>query len=367
MIKATVYRADGTSEEIPIEVPEDFFATNLDAMHLYRSSGWQLADGEHPQGEGHPGYRVAYKALREMPAGDVTLTSPNVRITFAVGKLERGGVLTPDAVPGRRPSEFVVPEWAERAETVDGVAACSMTSNAAIQFAPWMETVNASYVEFLCILPEGIDADPGSLTRAGRSMVVSLKTMLDVRYGPRLLGVPWTEEIGEVFDDWHWNRRLDSPSISNEIQLALREHSPREFFDELKGQMEFNMALPIDERRRYELASRWYWLADAEPDSVNRFIQFWIVIESLLMSDHGNITPVKTRTAALLGFEDGTADFVGRLYDIRNDLVHGNVPGVADESVLKVETLARLILAGRLGDVSERSEITKIKGWIDAG
>lgn len=103
-----------------------------------------------------------------------------------------------------------------------------------------------------------------------------------------------------MFDDWHWNRRLDSPSISNEIQLALREHSPREFFDELKGQMEFNMALPIDERRRYELASRWYWLADAEPDSVNQFIQFWIVIESLLMSDHGNITSVKTRTAALL-------------------------------------------------------------------
>lgn len=64
MIRATVHRADGTSEEVPFEVsegfdPEDLFPNHVDVLHKYRAGGWQLEDEVHQHGNGHPGYRIA--------------------------------------------------------------------------------------------------------------------------------------------------------------------------------------------------------------------------------------------------------------------------------------------------------------------
>lgn len=300
-----------------------------------------------------------------MPAGDVILTLPNLQITYAVGDLERGGVTTPGGVVGRRANEFVVPEFAHRNAVVDGRGSVAVNSYPN-QFESWTDTASIAYVEFLCRLPDDTSSDPDVLLQVGRAFVISLKTMLDVKYGSRLLGLPWLEEIGEVFDDWYWIRRLGSPSLSNEAQLRLIEHSSKEFYSELEKLIKDNVLLPIDQRRRFELASHWYWFADAEMDPVNKFVQLWIVIEGLLMLNHSDTRPVKRKLAELLGSDEGTSTFVGRLYRVRGALVHGNVPSDFRENLEKVEALARLLLAEKVGDVSARPEIGQIREWVSS-
>jgi hypothetical protein len=292
--------------------------------------GWQSTDHEHPPDHGSPGYRAAYKTLKLVPSRDVQLRWPNLSINFRAGTLNRGGVRTPDGVEGRRPTHQIVPEYGTRLIEPDGTARYVGCPDRRLTFAGWEENAGGLlYVEILYRLPEGADTDAESVRRTGRAAVAPIKTMLDLAFGPRLLGLPVLEEIGEVFDDWHWSRRLDSVSLSTELQLRPQIVQAEAFIERMQRALEDNQSKVPEERRRFRLASQWYWLADAEADLVNRFVQLWLVIESLEM-ETTNIGPVKRRLAELLGINTDTGPFAGRLYGIRSALVHGNSDEVMD-------------------------------------
>jgi hypothetical protein len=106
--------------------------------------------------------------------------------------------------------------------------------------------------------------------------------------------------------------------------------------------------LPEEERRRLFLACQWYWRADAEPDRVTRYIDWWVIVECLDMPEPTNLRAIRRRLAALFNTDEGRWGDVGRLYQRRNDLVHGNDWEVPDQQLQQVELLARVLLTSRL-------------------
>jgi len=98
--------------------------------------------------------------------------------------------------------------------------------------------------------------------------------------------MPITEEAGETFDDWHWNRRLNTGLVSAESQAAMRQLEAGTITNEIVPLIEQYQDLPDNERRRLTLACQWYWRADAETDQTTRFISWWLVVESLVRQPH---------------------------------------------------------------------------------
>jgi hypothetical protein len=361
---AVIRRADGESELVPVDIPEGFFPTGEDQLQRYRMNGWQNTDTEHPSDRGHPGYRVAYKTLKLIPSRDIQLQFPNLRLTFGSGTLDRGGVRTPEGCDGRAPNHQIVPEYGMRLTEPSGTVRYVGCPDRRFTFAAWQEDLGGIfYVEILYRLAPDVESDPDSVRRAGRAAVAPIKTMLELAAGPRLLGIPLLEEIGQVFDDWHWNRRLDSVSLSTELQLRPQIVGAQAFAERMRRALDDNQSKTAEERRRFRLASQWYWLADAEPDPVSRFIYFWLVIESLEMQTT-NIAPVKARLKSLLGSSADTGSFVGRLYRQRGALVHGNSDEVASEVVHQVEVTARSLLRIRMGERPSEEDVGLLKVWV---
>jgi hypothetical protein len=360
--RAMLHHADGRTEEVGADVPVGFFPNDPDNLHFYRTGGWQQSDDEHPPDHGSPGYRVAYKTLKMLTSTDIELKWPNLRISVKTGHLNYGGMRTPDGVPARRPDEQVVPEYGMRITDSTGAARWLGCPNPYLTFAGWDDDIGGlSYVEIIYRLEDDADPEPEAVRQAGRAAVAPLKTTLDLILGPRLLGVPLLEEIGAVFDDWHWNRRLDSVALATERPLQPVVMPAQEFVNRIMPAIEHTQQVDETERRRFRLASQWYWLADAEPDPVNRFIQMWLVIESLEMPTP-DIAPVKARLTALLGGKTVGA-FVGRLYGTRSGLVHGNAATVTPEQIEQVDTLAKLFLLDRLGQPAP-AELARVGSWI---
>jgi hypothetical protein len=90
-----------------------------------------------------------------------------------------------------------------------------------------------------------------------------------------------------------------------------------------------------------------HWRADAEPDRVTRFINWWIIVECLEI-ETSNITPARQRLALLFNTDEGRWGVVGRLWQRRNDLVHGNDWEVPGQQLQQIELLARVLLTARL-------------------
>jgi hypothetical protein len=196
--------------------------------------------------------------------------------------------------------------------------------------------------------PQKVD-DPWGLLEAGRSAVSALLMQLELEFGPRLLASRLAEEVGEVFDDWHWNRRAFTGTAHAESQAALITITGQEFVDRCKPLIEQNQALSDQERGRLRLAARWYWIAQEELDATLRFLELWMVVETLEMPS-SHIKPVVARAALLLGSEAvELKGSIGRLFGIRGNLVHGKARGVSASDMRAVEALARLLLSGRCG------------------
>ena len=362
--KGILHRDDGSVEVVPVDIPQDFFRAGQDQLDEYVGSGWQNTDSEHPPGGGQPGYRVAYKTLKVIPSRNVELQWPNLRMVFGAGSLNRGGMRTPDGVAGRSPSHQIVPEFGMRLAYPNGDIRYVGCPDLRLAFAGWEETLGGVfYLEIMYRLPDDEDTSAESVLRTGRAAVAPIKTMLDLIFGARLLGIPLLEEVGEIFDDWHWNRRLDSLSLSTELQLRPEILNADDIIARIKPPLEHNQSATAEKRRRFRLASQWYWFADAELDPVNRFLQLWIVVETLEM-DNSNIAPVKARCAALLGGTVATGQFVGRLYGLRSALVHGDADGVTTEHLRQVEVLARSLLKLHMNQSPSEDEIGQLRHWI---
>lgn len=136
--------------------------------------------------------------------------------------------------------------------------------------------------------------------------------------------MPLLEEIGEVFDDWHWNRKLHTGSLFVESQTALRQLQAHEITENLAPIIEKEQELPEEERRRLTLACLWYWRADADNEPTTKFVSWWLVAESLEMPDTNIIHIRRRRLADLFQNEESYwSRLVGRLFGTRSRIVHG--------------------------------------------
>jgi hypothetical protein len=83
----------------------------------------------------------------------------------------------------------------------------------------WEDEVHdAWYIEFIL---HSNETEPAARLGEGRRRLAPLRTMLDLHFGRRLLGVLLTEELGEVHNDGHWSRQLSSDAVASETYLPV--------------------------------------------------------------------------------------------------------------------------------------------------
>ncbi len=222
-----------------------------------------------------------------------------------------------------------------------------------------------NYVEVLYVFND-IDAEGGHSDRlaAARAAISTLLASLDLVFGPRLLGLRITEEIGEVFDDWHWNRRLDGPTVALEAQAQLEYVDADAAMAQIGAVFDANTGRSEEDRARLRIASQWYWRADAETDPVQAFIAHWLTIETLEMNGT-NIAPLKDAVHALVGGpREQCASAVGRLQGLRSRLVHGKTRLVSSNQIDAVRNVSSALLERRLLGVISEARRTQLRGAV---
>ena len=223
-----------------------------------------------------------------------------------------------------------------------------------------------SFVEIIVRLELDQTAKPADVMNAGRRAVASLRAQLDLTFGPRLLGALLLEEIGSVFDDWHWNRRLDTVQLAAETQVPEEVVPGQRFAEIFSAAASQHLAKDRQQQRRLALASHWYWLAEGEEDPVNRFIQHWIVVEILEM-ETTNIKPVVQRLADLFPLVGNSVwqDRVGRLFGLRSNLVHGKQMEVDAQQSQLIGLIAKVLLGSKLTGTIPAAEGTRLMAIVN--
>jgi hypothetical protein len=180
--------------------------------------------------------------------------------------------------------------------------------------------------------------------------------MLDLSYGDRLLGPLLTEEVGELFEDWHWNRRLGGRTVALESQANMKTISGHQLSDGLRAAVDRQLELSDESRAAARVAAQWYWEAEGQSDLGLGFASYWLVLEALALGQNSNIRPLRVAFSAMLGCnEDDVKEPIGRLYGERSGLLHGNVRAVDEKEVAKVRALASALLHKHLfGDVPDQ-------------
>lgn len=325
-----------------------------------RFQGWQSSDEDHAPGSGRPAYRVVYKTLRTVPTQPAVVVAANCRVMFANDRVTWGEPRYGRALPWRRPDRFLVPDWGR--VFYNPVRYVREADDAIPMEAHQETTPPMNYVEVLYLLNE-TDAEGGHSDRlaGARAAISTLLASLDLVFGPRLLGLRITEEIGEVFDDWHWNQRLDGPTVALEAQAQLKYIDADTAVAQIGAVFDANAGRSEEERARLQIASQWYWRADAETDPVQAFIAHWLTIETLEM-DGTNIASLKNAVHALVGGpREQCAAAVGRLQGLRSRLVHGKTRSVSSNQIDAVRSVSSALLERRLLGVISEARRTQLQ------
>lgn len=310
---------------------------------------WQRSDDEHPAGTGRPAYRVVYKTLR-VALRPAELRWADLIMRFVDGRAERGGVHTPGALTARRHDHLILPEWgglvpdpADQHSLIYQPVAYVNPTYQGIQ----EDTEPCFHVEIIA----DVAADrPDVKLMEGRARVASLLTMLDLHFGTRFLGVGLTEEAGERFDDWHFNRHLGVSRMGWEPELDVAGIDRPDVEAWAHDVMDRYMGLPQEHRQRVGLASQWYQQAVAAADPVMEFVGLWVAAEVLAMPNTTNVRLLRERLGQLAGgAESDWKWFIGRLFSRRSDLVHGTRREVAGAEIVALRAVVRLLLVAEFG------------------
>jgi hypothetical protein len=350
--RAWITDADGTRRPVRRAATQglDEFAAawghNVSEPESLTFDAWQLADDEHPPGSGQVGYRVVHKTVRTIVYPAVEIAGPNLRVRMANGSINSGEPRFVDTLPERSPGYFLKPEWGEVKESPAGEIGYQAQPDMQIHIDnSEINTPPGNYVEVLYAVPDGVAADFSSVLSAGRAGVAPLVVALELQYGTRLLGPVVTEEVEDLFEDGHWNRRLGGRHIRLEsqanMQLIHAQAAVGFLSDVLQGQVDRTE----EQRRRTRVASQWYLRGSSKPDLTLSYIAYWLVLEALELEENANIAPLKTAVARLLQVEPRSiAKQLGRLYAMRNKLVHGSIGTVSQEQVNDVRSIAVALL-----------------------
>ena len=178
----------------------------------------------------------------------------------------------------------------------------------------------------------------------GRRRLGYLKTLIELSFGPRVLGALLTEELGEVFPDGHFNRNLNSEQVGNEWQMDLAAVTADQIKEWARHPLGTLALRSPEDRERISLACDWYWRSTETADLVTEYLELWFVVEALAMPNTTDIRPVRERLAAAFGGDQADwGDLVGRHFGRRSKLVHGQARREIDES--HVQGLRDLVLA----------------------
>lgn len=314
-------------------------------------AGGQRSDPNHPPQGGEPAYRVVFKTLRAVIA-NCDLVWPNLKITTGHGNVHRGGVKLPGAIRARQPGKWVLPEYGRLVPDGD-VYRYQPTGVENFVFEAWEDEVgDVFYVEFLL---KTVATEWPKQIIEGRERLAEIKTMFDIRFGTRILGALLTEEAGEVFDDWHFNRIVGSDEIGHEFQLDVIAVSADDVLEWQRTDVARYDARPVEEKSRLRLGCQWYWLAIHERDPVSQYLALWFVVEVLAMPDTTNVRPVRELLAANAG---GTqADwtrFVGLHCGSRSKLVHGTAErAVSPEELASLRAMVEAILEIEMSSLTD--------------
>jgi hypothetical protein len=311
-----------------------------DFPDLFTISGWQNSDAEHPPGGGVPAYRVVYKTLKTF-VPETAFNWPNLLVRMGHGDVHRGGVVLAGAMPTRREGRWLLPQ----AGTVT-IASDTMTfhprNTKNYAFQAWEE--NVADLFFVELILHNTVEGPDERIAEGRRRLAYLKTLLEIRFGTRLLSAQITEEIGEVFPDGHFNRNLQSQVVGNEWQTDLAAITRDQLLAFAHKHVNGPPTLGQSDRERLGLACDWYWRSTQTPDRVTEYLELWFVVEALAMPDTTDIRPVRERLAAAFGGnEQDWRTLVGTHFGRRSKLVHGQTHREINQA--QVDELRELVQA----------------------
>ena len=305
---------------------------------FFTASGWQDTDDEHPPGEGVPAYRVVYKTLKtHLP--EVEMLWPNLVMRTGHGSVRRGGMRLGEALPMRRQGHWLLPQ--RGTTVVEGTTMTFQPSGVTnFEFHAWQEEVEELF--FVELVLHTTEERPDRRLAEGRTRLASLKTFIDLAFGPRVLGALVAEGLGEVFPDGHFNRSLESDRVGNEYHMGLAAVTPDRFSDWTTTTLAKHLQRPVEELQRIGLACDWYWRSTQTADLVTEYLELWFAVEVIAMPDTTNVRPVRERLAAAFGGTEGEwGHFVGRHFGRRSDLVHGKAKREVEER--EVESLRDLV------------------------
>ncbi len=202
-----------------------------------------------------------------------------------------------DVLPLRREGHWLLPQPGET--VIEGTTMTfhpSETKN--FEFQAWEEEVDGLFFVELVLHTTAESAD--RRVAEGRSRLASLKTLIEMSFGPRVLGALVTEELGEAFPDGHFNRSVHSDALGNEWQMDLTAVTPERFSEWTKATLANHLQRPKEELERIGLACDWYWRSTQTSDPVTEYLELWFVVEVIAMPDTTDVRLVRERLAAAL-------------------------------------------------------------------
>jgi hypothetical protein len=337
-----------------------------DLPDFLSASGWQNADDAHPPGEGAPAYRVVYKTLKTyMP--EVNMMWPNLVLRSGHGSVNRGGMRLQDVLRLRREGHWLLPQPGET--VIEGTTMTFHpyeTKN--FEFRAWEERIDGLFFVELVLHTTAESAD--RCLAEGRSRLASLKTLIEMSFGSRVLGALVTEELGEVFPDGHFNRSIHSDALGNEWQMDLVAVTPERFSGWTNGTLANHLQRPKGELERISLACDWYWRSTETSDLVTEYLELWFVVEVIAMPDTTDVRPLRERLAAAFGgSESEWREFVGRHFGRRSNLVHGDTKReVAEQDVESLRDLVQALLEVEFAVANpERGDRLRLSAGIGPG
>ena len=326
-------------------------------IDFLRASGWQNNDDAHHVGSGASGYRLVFKALRLVASKELLMEWQDLRIKIFNGEIKRGGMSVVGAVPSRIPDKLLLIDSLVNIKKSDEETSVEASTNMVWNFQAWEESLAKSC--FIEIMIYTKATRPDEILEEGRRRTAAIKTILELSLD-RLIGVPITEEIGEIFKDWHWNRNVGSITVGSESQLNLQAIESKRIYPLIIEGVTQGMKVSDSEKIKIRLASLWFWKADKETDMVNAFISTWIAIEALEMKD-SIIAPVIDRLSIITKTAESLWKIpVGRLYGIRGGLVHGNISEVEKDNYEVLRLILRVLLEARLFSSHSKSSLDNL-------
>ena len=331
--------------------------TRYEGIEFLQASGFQRVDDDHPAGQGKPGYRAVYKTLKVVPYPNISFNWSNLKVKICVQEVEVGDFKVESTLPTLVPDKVLLPEYLNKTQNGNKINIVG-DINMKFVFKPDVKTIPMSgIVEMLLIVD---DVKTTEIITTGRRRIAPIISILDLVIGERMIGSLLTEEKIEIFEDWHWNRNINTVSVGSESQLDMKGINKDEF-NSLKITVDRYNNLSESDKKRVVLSAEWYWKSEREVDPINRFIQLWISLEALVMPNTTNIKPIRILLESLTNIsEEKWKEPIGRLFGKRGKLVHGNDFKVTDAELEKLRYLVKIIQKNELLINISKEEIQKL-------